>query len=662
MRLQLTVALLLAGASAAQGQTMQQRFEAAQALLDGGKAGDAQAAFEALAASIDAKRSPAAAATVQARLAETALMLGDSARAEQLALAALPALDPPAQKFVRFDALLTAARAEEGTVQYEAAERHYRDSAAIDGIDPMARLRAEAGAARVSIFADPVRAAAEMEAVVRDAEAAGLKGDALAELHTVLARARLDAGDVSGASAASNKALSLAGGLTISATLTDLAVRGDAALIAFAKHDLDRARELTAYTGAGLLGALKPRIGADGKLERAGDLTFPEQISPPPCGGPDELRPEDEAVVQFTLNADGTVSNSTPIWSNRKGPAALAFARAVMDWTWAPQSAAAIRPFFRQGPRVLRCTSAPERRSNLGLLLPAFRGWLNGLGGLAAELDDTRPQQREPVLRKLLAEREREGADSPKLVPVLVALSGLRAVPASESQQLLARALRIAVASNAPAEAQAYLGVLGASSSAKSPKARLEALDQLAQAPAIAADLRASSYVRLIRADWLRGVGNSAAAEADLAAIDTGALPPGDPIRQAAAIRLAAIASAAKNTELAARYFLRSGLEPEQCSLLDQEPRLARTPGASSNFPNELLAFDGRTITEFDVGTDGRTRNQRTIFSYPPKLFTEAAVKLSANAVYTPTYRPAGVQTACNGYRMRINYTAARTN
>ena len=86
--------------------------------------------------------------------------------------------------------------------------------------------------------------------------------------------------------------MSLSGGLTQKVHFGDLMLRGDAALAAELDHDHDEAAKLIAYTGAGQ----DPGVS----------LRVPPDVDPPACG--EDIRPDDMAVVQFSLREDGHVT------------------------------------------------------------------------------------------------------------------------------------------------------------------------------------------------------------------------------------------------------------------------------------------------------------------------------------------------------------------
>lgn len=94
---------------------------------------------------------------------------------------------------------------------------------------------------------------------------------------------------------------------------------------------------------------------ARGRLKGDGFSTGVD-IKPPACGGPEGLQPEDVAVIEFSIRDDGSIGLVAPIYSSRKGSAALQFARAVKGWSWPPERVKEIDPFFRALTRLeMRC-------------------------------------------------------------------------------------------------------------------------------------------------------------------------------------------------------------------------------------------------------------------------------------------------------------------
>lgn len=460
----------LAAAASAVVPAAQAEYEAGEAALAAGRFDDAAANFGALEARLAAmpKASRRTLSLARLGLASVEAGRGDDSRAIALATRALPGLARPADAPLRRDALVLLARAEERSLDLPAATLHFREAVALTPpAETAMRLGLTAGAIRNTMFDDPTAAAREAAELVKAAEQPLARDkEQLAQYWLLLARARLNAGDAAGAHLAIKEALKLAGGLTERISPTDAAVRSDAVIIATRLGRHDEARRYLLYTGAGLMG-----MGAD--------LTFPAELDPPPCG--DGLLPDDRAIVEFSLGADGAVSRVRPIWASRPGPVAVAFARAVKGWSWPPDAAAAIKPFFRAAPRVeLRCTTAPASRPTEALQRE-LHAWLAGLG---ETVHDNPAGARLATLRQALAAEEaRSGAASVKLAPSLIALARHPQVNQQETFELLDRAATLA-RGDAPAEVRAVLEVRAAlfkparsaRAAVAATRARLEAL------------------------------------------------------------------------------------------------------------------------------------------------------------------------------------------
>lgn len=651
----IAIAALLgcAAPALAQQPTVQQQFDHGQKLLEAGKADEAARLYEGLEQRLAALPKPPSQslAIVRTRLAESLLRSGERERALPMLAAALPMLSGEPNRLIRGDALRTLAQAEEAALDFAAAAGHYREAATLaereGGALPIALA---AAAARVTIPLDPRRAASELALIAPKAQAiAKAEPEAAANYLDLLARAHMNAGDYAQADVAAQQALKLAGGLSArDVSLTDVAVRWDAALIAWRLGKPLKAAEYVRYTGVGT-----------GKGQ---DLTFPADLLPPPCDGEGGLKPDDTAIVQFTLDADGNVTGAAPIWSNRTGEVALEFARAVLNWTWEPKAAAAITPFFRIAPRVqLRCSQAPERIELTRLALPELNAWMALLSVDPTDpAQSTNPRGMAQSLRTEIAAETGRDERSPRLPALLYQLARTSSVNRADKFTLLDRAYKIARVSGVPAEPLAYLGVVRANRidrpfARATQREQLRALRELASEPRVAASPRAAAYVGLRLAQLLSAVRDRGEARLALSAIlSRSGLTDSDPIRQAAAIRLASMEAAAGRIADAEALFRKSGLDPSQCSLLDQEPARLRTSASTADYP-EGVPFNGYIVTEFDITAEGRTRAIRTVFSYPPDFFNEATTKIVSRSVYARTYRPEnGI--GCSGYRDRVRF------
>ena len=643
----------IAAAAPAPG-SLQAAFDAADAELAAGRYALAEAGFAALEARILARPTPNAHSLAAARVghAQAKAGLGDNAGAIALFTAALPGLGGAGDTELKRLALTDLGQAEEAQYDWLPANRHYAQALALaPGDDGKLRSTLTMFTARTQLFDDPAGTVKLLADALPRAQAA-FKDEpaALGQYLALYGRALMNAHEYKAARGVLERALRASGGLRLDKVSASMVVvRSDAALAAELGGDRDKAIEYTAYTGAGR--------GAKAVLGQ------PADGQPPACGGAADIHPDDVAVVQFSVDDRGTVRSATPIYASRAGPMALAFATAVKDWSWSPEQVAKVSGFFRTAVRFeLRCSTRAERQSPLRLLSQAIRA-PNADSGLGAdgEANDARLAQ----ARAALARGEAEfGSGSLQLLRPLVAIGSSPLVNGVEREAMLQRAERIARGHGGSADTLAYLAISriltasdGADTSYFARKRRLTALRALADDPAIARDPHARAVTVLMQIDYGRSGPDAIQALRDIVALPPSALPADDQVRQAAAIRLAsALAGAGAQTE-AETAFKASGLAPDQCALLDAEPKMKSTGASSNDFPDTALrlGFEGWAVTEFDVLASGHTRAPRTIIAYPPFLFGDASTRILNRATFQPTFRPDGVL-SCGGYQTAVRY------
>lgn len=653
-----TVSLMLASgvARAAATGSMQAAFDAATAELDAGRSAAAKAQFTALEARIlaAAKPSPHSLAAARFGLGQALAREGDSAGAVAALSLAVPGLTLPAEARVRRDALIELGGLEELELDLPPAQSHYREALALMPADAgndrfFTRMRI----ARATMFDDPSRAVDELRDATPDADATFAKdAGSRARWWSVYGRALMNAQRYREARAALDKALRYTGGLTLMVGQQTMIVRNDAALAAKLGGDLDKAIELTAYTGAGRISGAA--------------LTRPADGQPPACGGPGGIRPDDVAVVEFGIAPDGSVAVAEPIYASRPGPMAIEFARSVRGWRWTPEAARAVSPLFRNAARIeMRCTTRAERRSTLGLLTSAvaFGELADGSPTVDSQIEGSRTSVEQ--LRAAVAKAEANGHADLALLPPLTRLAGSRLIDRVEAQKAWARAVAVARAGSAPPSTIAVLSIARILSDPeldyKKRRANMQSgLAALASDPLIAGDARTLAGTRLVTADVTDSKETAATTMAllrqvvDLPAVT---LATDDPIRRAAAVRLASLEAAGGDRAAAEATFKTSGLAPEQCALLDSTPVPFRIAASSADYPDALLrlGFEGWAVTEFDVLADGRTQSQRTVIAYPAFLFGDASTRILRRTTFRPTFRPDGAL-SCGGYQYPVQY------
>ena len=446
--------------------------------------------------------------------------------------------------------------------------------------------------------------------------------DALAAYHTLHARALLNQGNAEEAYKELKTALSLSGGLTNRTTLSEVSLRGDLAMAAMLVNKKDDARLYLAYTGAGRI--------QKSSFNRA------VLMNPPLCGEETGLRPEDFAVVEFSITDNGTVSSAQTVYS-RGGPAVAAtFGRAVSEWYWKPEDIGAIPAFYRVLTRVeLRCSNVLDSGPGvMGPLRERFLSWATPLLPLAATADigDTR-------LREILHHYVDGSAKSQDDAVRMAALGWLAYADPVSAQKRVAMAddaLTLASKISVPQEVVNWLRII-----------RLKASTE-GKRHANSEDLKAA----LALADDPAGEGRR-----QHRALDSDRLPLHHPLRQLAWLDLAGKAAADGNRAAAQDDFKRTGLTDEQCALLGESPTLKRSNVGSNDYPTEalMMGFEGWVQTEYDIRTDGKTTSVRPIIAYPPLIFVDAATGMAKGLQYDVSFRP-GSSLACSANRQTFNF------
>ncbi|WP_197277226.1 hypothetical protein [Sphingomonas profundi] len=597
--------------------TIQQLFDQAQAAAVRGDVAAAVAGYEAIERRLGEKARPATLALVRGRRGVLLNDLRRSEEAEPLLRYALANMagDDPSLASDRIDVAMALGILDERTFDYVAALRSYRLAEAA-ATRPESKRAIWAAQARVTMFDDPAAALALVDKALAvpaggDAKAAA-QMDAL--YRNLKGRVLLNARQFAAARVELEAAVKALGGLTLQLDLADVSARSDAAIAALLAGNQEAARRYMAYTGAGTQrDVLPPPIDGD---------------NAPLCDADAGLLPDTVGVVELSIRDDGSVGGAAPIYASRNGPAALAFARAVSGWTWKPEEAAKIKPFFRSAMRIeIRCSLATDRPSVTDLLKPAVAAW-----------QATHP--------------------SPTLLENRVAL------PVGEWMALTRQAQAAALAEKAPAQVVAYLSIREASLLAFGTTGRAAWRRQVpvlaaaaARAP-IAQDPQARAAVLLVQADVLMALRDYRVAQPVLEAAVAGpGLDPHDPLMVGALLRLATTKAQLGDLAAARAAYRQSGLTAQQCALVDAVPALTASNASSNDFPQEALrwGFEGWTKTEFDVTAGGRTANVRTLYAYPPFVFSPASVAIQSGARYTQSYRPEG-GLGCGGSQQRLRF------
>ncbi len=618
--------------------TMQQQFNAAsEAAATPGKCGEAIGMFEALERTGAARRSALVAAAVDVRKGRCLVTVGRVAEGEAAIRRGLPQLKARGAAFagdVR-DASISLGEAAYQRFDYDAAVRDYE--VALSQSEGLARLMPLMLMSRALMFDHDGRAlryAEEARTIVRATPTAS-KHD-IANVQTQYARVLLNEGRDKEAYAELRDSLAKQGGLDSKVSLDEVATRSDLAIAALRNKDIDSARRYLAFTGAGRM--------KDAPFSKAASM------DPPACDPAAGLTPEDVAIVEFVLAEDGHVASAMPIFSTGSRATAIAFSQAVRDWSWRPDDAKAIPPFFRYGSRVeLRCIRAPDGPSVVEPLVESIDAWFASRGLSKPAWRDMSDASALPLQRTAAAEGGVAG------LRATMALARNPVVDPEEAATLRGQVIARAAAAGAPVAIRVVMELIDTRD--WNAKKYREALRGLLTEPPVAADPLAAATVRLTIAAPRYKSRPPEDAAALLDAVVSAPLPDAHPIKTAALLQRANLLAAGNDLAGARAAFARTGLTAEQCALVDLSPAATRPGGSANDYPMEAvrMGFEGWVRAEFDITADGRTATQRAVVAYPPFIFNEAAVGIVRGSRWTSSFRPEGAL-ACAGQQRSVTF------
>ena len=660
--------------------TVQQDFDAAQALIDAGKAAEARAAFTALLARFPDGSMGQAATLVRARLGNAMLETGDAELAEPLLGTAIAGLKGTSPQTAEERAIATydRGRAQEIQGKLDSASASFRDVVAsgVFAANGVEDIRTRLALARTAIWSDPNAARHELDALLAlPPSTFGRNGDGRAQLETLRGRIELNNGQPAEARRWFIQAAKSAGGAeTQQVTVADVRVRGDLALANFQLGRLDEVQKNIAYSGAGSL-------VAEG-MNRAAKMPLPG------CAPLTGLAADAVAVVEFAIGADGRVSGVTPIYASRgstggnsagaaadaardDGPEVL-FPQAVRRWFWNTADAGKLNAFWRQAVRVeLRCATTGNDSD------PVWQGfrreaeqWARASGLRSLDIDDNDARAL-PDIRGEIARREAgDGPRSPQLIAPVGALAFNGAAPATERTAAFARWVALLDAAGAPAVVRrparidqiVTTAALTGRSNREIVRTQRDGLAALLVEQDTAGEgaTRLAMYTRLRLAEALDDLKDPVTARALLdriVAAPVAVVGTADPIRTAALLRIANLAMAVKDVATAARATDATGLTAEQCALVDVRPQPVNATVGNSAFPEaaQRWGMGGFVRIGYDITADGATRNVRTIMATPPFIFGPASEKAVSRFRYQPVFRP-GNSIGCSGNTQMIRY------
>ncbi len=621
-------------------QSAQARFDAASLAAAEGRCSEAVRGF----ATLTGSRNPLLAATVDVRNGRCLVELGRVDEGKAAIARGLPVLVAKGEAFTGdvYDAHLTLGRAAQRGFDYDTAAREYRT--AVELVKGGARIPVLLRLAQVTMFDRDGRAlAAAEEARTLALAEPDLGKKNLAAVQTVHARVLLNEGRTREAYAELKDSLAKQGGLTSRVGASDITTRSDLAIAALKNKDRDNARLYLAYTGAGRM--------------RDTPFTTAAAMNPPACGE-GGLLPEDEAIVEFSLESDGHVAGVAPIYTNGGRAKALAFARAVADWSWRAEDAAKIPPLFRYTTRVeLRCVKADGAPGTMRPLAEAFDAWLADKGAGTPAWDERPAALALPMQRAALAAATAK-RDAAAQLQAALALGGNPVVDGKEKPAFYATARAAAASLSPPVPARTFVAIAAPEDDDEHGDARRTRLRTLLAQPDVARDPLSAATLRLLIAQPDYRKGPPADAGALLAAVSgDAALPARHPLKIAALLAEANVLAAKGDLPGARAVFDRTGLTAEQCATIGVQPAVQRMSAGASDFPMEAqrLGFEGWVRTAFDIAADGRTVAPRAVIAYPPFIFDEAANGIIRGARFSSTFRPEGAL-ACSGQQQSVRF------
>ncbi|TGX52662.1 hypothetical protein E5A73_13515 [Sphingomonas gei] len=643
------LALLLAGQAAQQTPpakpTIQQSFDEATKAAVEGRCEEAIRIFESIETAPKIARNAMVRAAIDVRKGGCLIELGRLDEGEAAVRRGLPALAGKGEDFAEEvrQSHLALGRLGAQRFDYVTAVAEYKQ--ALDGATGKGRLRPLLALSQVLAFdqdgqalryATEARTLALADATVNKRE--------LATVQTQYARVLLNQGRQKEAYAELKDSLRKQGGLDFRVNLDDITTRSDLAIAASLNKDHDAARKYLAYTGAGRF--------KDTPFDRA------TSMEPPLCGSATGLKPEDFAIVEFSLAEDGHVRGAMPIYVTGGRDAALAFARAVAGWSWQPEAVKAVPPLFRYATRVeIRCTVAGERPPLTAPLAEAYAEWMESLGKPEPGWTDQPAAKAAPLQRAALAQARAAG-DRPGELAALFALGNNSVIGEPERRGLLGEGVALADALKAPPPARIYVAIPQVWAKSDDGREAREMLRALLARPEVAGDPLAAATLRLlIAAPSFRTPAPSDSETLLAAVIAEPELPAQHPLKVAALLQQANRFASKGDVEGAQRLFEQTGLTTEQCAFLGLQPAMRRPGTSSEDYPTDAyqMGFEGWVRTEFDVATDGSTIRPRVLTAYPPFVFDEAGAKISKGFRYTASYRPKG-SVACTGRQEAIKF------
>lgn len=641
--------------AAPQKSPIQQQFDDATAAAAAGDLQRAYDIYEKLESTLAARTPSKSLNIVRLRKGQMEYRLGRKNEGEAAISSALAKLDEKDASLLldRVDAYLTLALIDEQRFDYAGAIRKLRTALSL-GAEDFDKVRIYAQLIPLNIFVNADEALADADAALAIiARNSDVNKEWLGVIRGLRGRTLSNLGRFKEARADLKVAINRLGGLSSARiNLLDAAARSDASIAATRDNDPEQGRLLLAYTGSSQASEQGFRLGVG--------------MEPPACGGLNGPKPEDIAVVEFSIKKDGKINHVRPVYYSGDRAVAVQFASAVSEWFWDAETLKDVDLFFRALTRLeLRCTTTFQKGNAVDLLIPAVQTWLKSITPDASNVSnrDNDQSSLDSLNATMIKLAQQNGADTPAMIYPLIRLSYHHFIPFALSRNYADRAYALAKKASAPPQVLAFLAHSAAyyldkrNPENKSSPFQLAINTALAE-PDIAKDPLASAVLRLVFFDSLDAKQRTSLGADTLKPIaEDQRLQNNDPVKVGALTRLANVAANNGNVDEARSLFTRTGLSAQQCALVDAKP--VQTGGSLSykDYPTEAisLGLGGWTVVEFDIDANGQTKNRRPLIAWPPFIFGDPAVKGIASFKYQQSYRPEG-GLGCGGQRQRITY------
>lgn len=612
-------AVLGGGIASAQApaQNPQMMFNTAQAAFEKGDFAAAISGYRAALAGLPS--SARSVAVIRSRLAYALRQTGqfDPAMAEAtLAVHAFAAQNVSRNDDLAYALLLLGSFHRGGATNAQAITELQRAIAAETDPTSANALSARYTLAMAAVTEQPDLSAKTLDIIRADAPGfAKLPKTDQANILSVRALADLNRGQPKLATHFIEQALDLTGRTTTKVSISQIRIRGNAALIYAQLGDAEKVRQYLTYSGAGHLPDQSWLTMSDKDL--------------PVCGG--DVAPQDVAVIEFAIGNDGHVTGANAVFASKPGALGSVFAAMAAQWSWQPTALAKLDPFWRQSVRLeLRCVKRPPLLALEDPFRERTRDWLTQMH---VDPDVVAPS----------SDPNQTGASA-----IPQALAAMHTAKDDRSRAEAVTTLdALLVSLDAPADARAYALYMGSvptrsatRRSYEGDKARLlaTALARLATQPGAE---HARAWLRTEQALALEVSGMLPPARALLQTViatPPATLPQDDPIRSLAQLHLALIDKRDGAPARADQRLTEAGITPEQCSLLDVRPVPQNTAISNSAFPSEAQRwnFEGNVRVAFDIAADGHVTDVRTVLAYPPFVFGPSTEKAIARFRYFP--------------------------